>query len=258
MLNSRHIIRVSIDIGNTRTHIGIINAEEFKCLNRIDILSKDSEKYILKYINELHKQSNTPGSSTVIVSSVIRSQLEKVTKQLIQNKMEVKQFCYSEKLPIKINYKNPEMLGTDRIANALYGFSRFKGENLVLISAGTALTVDLLCGEQYQGGAILPGPAMQFQSLHKGTDALPEVNENKTCKLPGNSTEECMRAGVLFGAGGALNNIVDRYRNIVSGNLRIIATGGAWPLLTDYLDFEYSFFPDMTLLGISLFADLQN
>lgn len=258
MVKSLHTVRVSIDIGNTRTHIGIINPEELRCLNRIDILTEDSDKNILQYINELHKQSGTPVSSTVIISSVIRSQMNKVMEQLLQQEMKVKQFCYSEKLPIKINYNNPGLLGTDRIANALYGFSRFKGENLVLISAGTALTADLLCGEQFLGGAILPGPTMQFQSLHKGTDALPEICARKTCKLPGNTTEECMRAGVLFGTGGALNNIVDRYRNIVPGNLRIIATGGAWPILTDFLDFEYSFFPDMTLLGISLFADLQN
>lgn len=247
--------RVSIDIGNTRTHVGIIDMAEVKCLNRIDMMSKDSQKQILHCINQLHRQAGTPVGSTVIISSVIESSLKKTMAILSKENMAVKQFRYTDKLPIIICYNNPALLGTDRIANALYGYLRFPGENIVLISAGTALTADLLCEKKFLGGAILAGPAMQFQSLHKGTDALPEIKADGNWQLPGNTTEECIRAGVLYGTGGALNSIIHRYEKMVHGNLRVLATGGALPLIADFLDFEYSAVPDMTLLGISLFAD---
>jgi type III pantothenate kinase len=247
--------RVSIDIGNTRTHIGIIDMEELICINRIDIISKDSPEHILQCIDKLHRQSGTPAGSTVVISSVIESSLKKMMALFEKEKIAAIQVRYTDKLPIKIDYNNPAQLGTDRIANALYGHYRFPGENVVLISAGTALTADLLSEGKFLGGAILAGPTMQFQSLHKGTDALPEIKAEGNCRLPGNSTEECIRAGVFYGTGGALNSIIDRYKKMVHGNIRVLATGGALPLITDFLDFEYSVIPDMTLLGISLFAD---
>lgn len=250
---SFHNTTVSIDIGNTRTHIGIINIKELKCLARIDILSKSCEKHILKCISELHKQTGTDQNSPVIISSVIKSSLTDVAGLFNNHEIEVNKFCYTEKLPLKINYKNPELLGTDRIANALYGYARFPGENLILISAGTALTADLLCGQQFMGGTILAGPSMQFKALHNCTDALPEINGKGKCKLPGNTTEECIRAGVLYGTGGALNNIINCYKTLVKGELKVLVTGGAWPLLTDFVDFEHFFLPDLTLIGISLY-----
>lgn len=247
--------RVSIDIGNTRTHIGIIDVDELKCLNRVDIPSKGSQEQILQCIIELHRQSGTSASSSVVISSVIESSLKKTMALFEKEKMEAWQVRYTDKLPIKINYSNPAKLGTDRIVNALYGHFRFPGENTVLVSAGTALTADLLSEGMFLGGAILAGPAMQFQSLHNGTDALPEIRAEGNCRLPGNSTEECIRAGVLYGTAGALNSIIHRYKKMVHGNIRVLATGGALSLISDFLDFEYSAIPDMTLLGISLFAD---
>ncbi len=246
---------VAIDIGNTRTHIAIIDMAELKCLNRMDISSNGSENQILQCIDELHRQISTPQNSTVLISSVIESSLKKAMALFEKEKIVAKQVCYTEKLPIKINYKSPAQLGTDRIANALYGHFRFPGETVVLISAGTALTADLLSDGNFLGGAILAGPSMQFQSLHKGTDALPEIKAEGNCKLPGNTTEECIRAGVLYGTGGALNSMISRYEKMVQGNIRVLATGGALPLITDFLDFQYSAISDMTLLGIALFAD---
>jgi len=247
--------RVSIDIGNTRTHIGIIDMAELKCLNRIDISSKGSQEQILQCLDELHRQCGTSVDSTVIISSVIESSLKKTMALFEKEKIVAKQVHYTDKLPIKIDYSNPAKLGTDRIANALYGHFRFPGENMVIVSAGTALTADLLSEGRFLGGVILAGPAMQFQSLNKGTDALPEIKAEGTCRLPGNSTEECIRAGVLYGTAGALNSIINRYEKMMHGKISILATGGALPLIADFLDFQYSAIPDMTLTGISLFAD---
>lgn len=255
MENSVNKARVSIDMGNTRTHIGIVDMAELKCLSRIDLLSKDSQEQILQCIDKLHRQSGTPAGSTVVISSVIKSSLKKVMTLFEKEKIVAKPVRYTEKLPIKIVYNNQAQLGTDRIANALYGHFRFPGENIVLISAGTALTADLLSEGKFLGGAILAGPSMQFQSLYKGTDALPEIKAEGNCQLPGNTTEECIRAGVLYGTGGALNCIIHRYEKMVHGKIRVLATGGALPLIADFLDFEYFAIPDMTLLGISLFAD---
>ena len=247
--------RVSIDIGNTRTHIGIIDMEELKCLSRVDISSKDPQEQILQCIDKLHRKSGTPVDSTVVISSVIESSMKKAMALFEKEKKSAKQARYTDKLPIKIDYNNPAQLGTDRIANALFAHFRFPGEIVALISAGTALTADLLCEGKFLGGAILAGPAMQFQTLHKGTDALPEIKAEGNYRLPGNSTEECIRAGVLYGTGGAINSIIHRYEKMVPGNIRVLATGGALPLIADFLDFQYSAIPDMTLIGLSLFAD---
>lgn len=249
------MIVTAIDIGNTRTHIAMIDNNSCKCLARLDIQSKNINRDLLESIHNLYKKNNRIICSGIIISSVIKSLVDETISLLQSEKIPVEVFRYSEKLPLKINYLNPYQLGTDRIANALYGYKTFPDDNLVIISSGTALVIDLVKGGQFMGGAILPGLNMQSAVLHTSTNALPEINLNDNSQLPGQSTEECLRAGILYGTAGALNYIISHYRKKLNDNLKILTTGGAWPLLERYVDFEFLFIPDMTLIGISLFTD---
>jgi pantothenate kinase type III len=69
--------------------------------------------------------------------------------------------------------------------------------------------------------------------------------------LPGDSTETCIRSGILFGVAGGIQKIISHYHTI-SPNAHILATGGDWPYLSGLIDMPISFNKDMTVIGIAL------
>jgi type III pantothenate kinase len=103
------------------------------------------------------------------------------------------------------------------------------------------------------GGSILPGLDMQFKALHEFTDALPLVKYSEPVLIPGKSTEECIKAGVIHGTCGALSNIVNQYGSTLD-NVLILASGGSWKTISSFMDFRHIYLPDMTLIGTALFG----
>ena len=68
-------------------------------------------------------------------------------------------------LPIVNNYSSKDTLGYDRIADAVGAFSLFPGNNVLIIDAGTAITIDLLTSKgEFYGGNISPGLDLRFKS----------------------------------------------------------------------------------------------
>jgi len=164
-----------------------------------------------------------------------------------------------DKLPISINYDEPETLGTDRLCDAIACAALFKGRPCIIIDAGTAVTVDYLRnGQTLECGMILPGLSMQFEALHGKTDALPLVNTNKEAvlSLPSTSTEMCIRAGILYGTAGAVDRCVNEILHINGGNnnyTQIIATGGCWEAIKPLIHCEINTIPDLTLTGAAIY-----
>lgn len=74
-------------------------------------------------------------------------------------------------------YQPPEALGSDRWAALIGAWQRYQAPCLV-VSAGTALTVDMLCRNEQQpngefkGGTISPGFRLMHQALLQHTDGI--------------------------------------------------------------------------------------
>jgi type III pantothenate kinase len=132
----------------------------------------------------------------------------------------------------------------------------FPENDTVIVSAGTAITVDCLAGgTRFVGGAIMPGIRMQLHSLASATAQLPALE--LTPGAPswcGISTESCIRVGVVRGTAGAVSRLVtDQLAHLASG-AHVITTGGAWPVLAEIVDFDHRYIDELTLLGTALYA----
>ncbi|NLG18441.1 MAG: type III pantothenate kinase [Fibrobacter sp.] len=247
------ICSIAIDIGNTRTHLGLISPDNRTCLKRSDFPSVQTQEHILAAVNDLAETCNRE-IKYITVSGGIRNAVIQSLETLRKSYENVHEFKYTQGLPVRFEYKDVSVLGSDRIAHALYGNFAFPGQSLIIIGSGTAITVDLLIKNEFRGGVILPGLNMQLNSLHISTDALPDVSLKGDFSLPGKSTEQCIRAGVINGTAWALEKIVNKYKELFpSEKFRIISSGGAWAQLEDVVSFRAEFIPDMTLLGVSLF-----
>jgi type III pantothenate kinase len=134
-------------------------------------------------------------------------------------------------------YTEPEQLGADRWA-ALVGAWRRCRDNIVVIDAGTALTVDLVrLDGQHLGGIIVPGLALMQGALDIATaDIATFAARTAQSAAPaagdwlGASTREAVERGALFTLAALLDSASRRFPAATSAP-RIVLTGGDAELL---------------------------
>lgn len=156
-------------------------------------------------------------------------------------------------LPIRLDYKTPATLGADRVADACGAWALHRGEDCLVIDAGTCITVDFLDHEgTYHGGAIMPGLKMNLQALHTFTAKLPliEIEPGRKAPVLGRSTEESIVAGTLGATLLALAGYVALYRQ-KSPALRVLLTGGDAPLLAQGASAGWEQVPMLSLIGLN-------
>lgn len=242
---------IAVDIGSTRVHAGIVDISRHSCLFRTDFPLSEISRRLPKAF----------GKSKITIPTVIaggRKGNAKKAGRILKScgVTTITGLKWLPNLPVRFNYDKPGTLGADRIADALYAVTVYPKRNVIIIDSGTAITVDALSNEaEFMGGAILAGIETQIRGLHAVTNTLPVVAlPGKKIPLPGASTEQCMQAGAAYGTAGALNHLVRKYRSLLGGKCIVLATGGGWHVTSKLVDFKFIEAPDMTLIGMALYA----
>ena len=134
------------------------------------------------------------------------------------------------------------------------GLVHHPGADLLVIDAGSALTVDLVSDGAYRGGSISPGLSMRFRALHEYTDRLPLVTRRDSFSFPGQTTEEAIAAGVVMGMVYEINEYIrtleERHEKLVT-----VITGGDSELLSSRTDRKLFIYPDLVTEGLNFLLD---
>lgn len=131
-------------------------------------------------------------------------------------------------LPIRLDVDEPLSVGADRIINTLAA-SRLFRRDAIVVDLGTATTYDCITAEGvFLGGIIAPGVRTSAETLFRRTSKLPATELVMPREVIGKRTEECIRAGVIFGAAEAIDGTVRRIREAwpTPSAPMVIATGG--------------------------------
>lgn len=159
-------------------------------------------------------------------------------------------------LPVRLDVEDPMSVGADRIVNVLAAVELVRSD-VVVVDFGTATTFDCITADgRFIGGAIMPGLRTSADQLTRRAAKLPATELVAPGRVIGRRTEDCIRAGVLFGAADSVDGMVTRIRSEWPGSSvpRVIATGGlaglVAPLCTriDQVDLE------LTLQGLRIAA----
>ena len=127
---------------------------------------------------------------------------------------------------IKINIKNKNQVGSDRIANAVGVYKKYK-TNCIVLDFGTATTFDVVTKKGiYNGGIIAPGVNLSIKSLANSADQIPNFYIKKQKKIIGKNTLEALRSGFYWGYSGLINNIILKIEKETKRKYKIIFTGG--------------------------------
>jgi type III pantothenate kinase len=243
---------IAISVGNSRTQFGQFAGTDLRQQQHLD--NTDVPAIIQQVV---HMRGQTDEPKTLMLASVneaVAGQLDAALRDQLSTEI----YHVGDDIPIPVGRQlDPETItGVDRLLNAWAAWGSIR-QACIVIDAGTAITVDFVDGEgTFQGGAIMPGAAMQLQALHEQTAALPELRFNAPDKTDafGRSTSQAMLKGVYHGIRGGIQRLVEQYAEQYGAFPQVIATGGDAEKLFEGDELIQTIVPDLTLRGIATAA----
>lgn len=251
---------LAIDIGNTNIVFGLYNKGQLLHKWRmISDVKKSPDDYAVDII-ELFLTAKIDCLEVLgcIIGSVVPKLsdiIEAAVKKFFHGKILV--VGKNIELDIKIDLKNKNEVGADRLINAIAAFQEF-GPNLIVIDFGTATTFDVIGDNgQYLGGAIAPGINLSLKALHEMTAKLPKISVQKQENVIGKSTVEAMNSGVYFGYLSLIEGMILRIENELKVKTTQIITGGLAEIFKEELKID-NHRPNLTLEGLKMIYNQQN
>ena len=203
-----------IDIGNTR----------IKWQHRDDKNIIASNSISVEEFMDLDFSSIEP-IEKIIVSNVNHSVvLDKIREILAAFKCPIIEASTDSNEYLVNDYEDTKTLGVDRWMAAMGAWKLYQ-RPLLIINAGTAITIDLIDLDQkdkahFRGGMILPGIAISLGILNNNTNLIDtEIGKSK---YPSLNTKDAVTTGIMTSIQGAVNLVC---RNLPS-SLPILLTGG--------------------------------
>ena len=240
------------DIGNTITKICLIQTNNFKVKKIVYLNSKDIPlKNILK--NKLKNLIDNEDINKYALFSSVVPKYKILLKQFFKKKYNVFiREIKDKKIKkiIKINIKNKRQVGSDRIANTVGVFKKYK-TNCIVVDFGTATTFDVVTKTGiYNGGIIAPGINLSIKSLSKSADQIPLFLVKKQKKIVGKNTIEALRSGFYWGYLGLVNNIILKIEQETKKKYKIVFTGGYADLFKPSITRSFAVDRNITIKGI--------
>lgn len=254
---------VAVDLGNSAAKWSIDDQPE----RRVSLRLPKWSELLIDEVNQVVSGR----SSSWRIASVNRP----ITKLLVGRLQEAfpgidVQTISCGDIPMVVKVANPDRVGIDRLLAAWMSSQLHAGMSSIVVDAGSAITVDVISAQaEFLGGAILPGIALQFESLARGTDALPAIDlaadavqdiSADRLPMPATDTISAIRSGILLGAAAAVDGLIqhrlDRARRIGDdeNSTQIIFTGGDAVLLSRLTKHPHHLAPRLVLDAIQAIA----
>jgi type III pantothenate kinase len=231
-----------IDAGNTRIKLAVFDPVNLVHVRIIPEWSAVVVESVCTQFTDLQ----------AAITCAVRSVPDWLPQTLASRGIDLVDLTYQSKLPVKLLYGSPETLGRDRIAGAAGAAALHPGKPVVVVDAGTALTIDLVTADgEFIGGNISPGINMRFAALNNYTFNLPLVAPEEEVPLLGQNTREAILAGVINGITYEIDNSINSLKNKYN-DLRVILTGGDAEYLSKRLKNTIFVSENLILLGLNI------
>jgi type III pantothenate kinase len=240
---------LAINIGNTNVQCGIFDgatlalSERFPCADEFRLRS-----FLV----------SCPPAEAVVIGSVNPAACERAVRfasQLLGSETLIAGRDF--KIPVVNRARLPEKVGADRLLNSLAAYTRAK-KACIVIDIGTAVTIDFVNSRgEFEGGAIMPGPAMSLDALRSRTALLPEVSLPPDVPVLGRDTEGAMASGAFWGTAGAIEKITGMLKQEFGGEAVTFLTGGGAERFAGALGGIDAVVPELTLEGLRLAYEIS-
>lgn len=220
---------LAIDIGNTNVVIGCFQEQQILFVERISTNQNATPLELaisIKTILEIYEIRTDEIEGSIISSVVpsINNSMRKAIEKIARCPVMI--VGPGIKTGLQIAIDNPAQLGSDRVADAVAALHEHKPP-IVIIDMGTATTLSVIDAQRrHIGGIIAPGVGISMNALTEKTAQLPKISLEPPKKCIGSNTIECMKSGILYGAAGCIDGLLDRITEELGETPTFLATGG--------------------------------
>lgn len=157
---------------------------------------------------------------------------------------------YGLDLGITVAVNRPEVIGTDRLVDAVAAYRRTQ-KAVVVIDFGTATTFNVVDGRgTFLGGAIAPGLGTVTRALIERASALPAVELSAPPQAIGRDTIPAIQSGLVYGYVGLVEGLLQRTCAELGETATVFATGGLGGVIAPLTSAIHAYDPWLTLAGI--------
>ena len=205
---------LTFDVGNSETTLGLFDEGVLRAHWRMITDTPRSADEVGVLLRGLLAGADVEVVQVrgVAIASVVRgvaTHLEEACERWLPG-ARVVIFDATSPLPITLDVEEPSTVGADRIINTLVASRRYE-RDCIVVDLGTATTFDCITADGvFLGGVIAPGVRTSAETLFRRTSKLPATELEPPTRAIGRRTEECIRAGVMFGSADAIDGIVKR------------------------------------------------
>lgn len=248
-------MKLLLDAGNTRTKWAIADSNSDQLLDRGAF---DRGAHVSSIAQLSHFDIDSAWVSCVASEHVLADLKQGVKEHfsLSLNEAIVEQ----EATGMLNNYADLARLGVDRWVAALGARSIYPQGALIVVDAGTAVTIDLVSSDnRFEGGVILPGFVTMHDALLGRTAGIRSEFHQVTSVI-GRNTSECVNAGAQFGLIGAIEKVVSEMGksailNADDGEPQILVMGGDAKAIIDGTSMKVELQSDMIFNGLMLLSN---
>ena len=245
---------LAVDIGNTNVVFGLHNGEEWTTVWRLG--TKDEAQEMLSQSLNTHLAGIT--IDQVAISSVVPF-FTKVLQKQLADKFKITPYMIGESsysaLPIEVLH--PDKIGSDLVADALAGYTKFNDDCLV-VDFGTALTFTIVANKKIKGVNIAPGLKTAMKALATSAVKLNEIPLELPVSVIGTDTTSAIQSGILWGYVGLVEKMIERIEDELKTDMKVIATGGLSKVLEPLQAQFDTIDGNLTLEGIRLIYEANH
>lgn len=250
---------LAIEAGNTNIKFALVDGLDIKTRWRI---ATDARRTADQYAPWLYQLLEIEGYSpsditSVAISTVVPRALHNL--QVLSSKYFNVEAMIAGRAPLEwgiaLKVDEPHALGADRAINAISAQHLFGDHDKIVISFGTATTVDHVGGDgAYRGGIIAPGVNLSLEALVAAAAKLPRIaiEVPETDSVIGRTTESQMLIGIYWGYVAMIEGLIARMKDEIGGPVKVIATGGLAVLFDKHAHLFDVVEPDLTLRGLAI------
>lgn len=190
-------------------------------------------------------------------------QLLMLIHKLWPQRQPVRLFSQRDCCGVHIQYAEPMRFGVDRFAALVAARAACAAHPVVVIDAGTALTLDVLDAQGvHRGGWIMPGLRMMLHSLAHNTALLGEVamqGVEQSC-LPQSATLPAISSGVRCMLVGGVRQALEVAVECLGNTPQVLLCGGDAPMLLEHDPAAAAWLHQTNLVmdGLKLMLDWQS
>lgn len=219
---------IAIEADNTNIELGVFDDKRLIYCGKISATAKRTSDEFGAMFVELITMKNLAATDidSAIISCVVPSISSKL-KRGVKKALDIDSLSVSAGVKTGLNIKldDPAVLGSDMVCACVCAKKEYKLP-IIIIDLSTATKIYALDKNGAMiGGTISSGVNISIEALSANTSALPHINADNAKSAIGTNTIDAMRSGMLYGTGGMIDGMVERFESEIGSKCTKLITG---------------------------------